>query len=427
MIAKERDTERYIDKARELAALVAENTNRINEQRKIPTDVSNEIADAGFFRLLMPRNLGGAQLDHPDFLRIVQIFAEADGSVGWSMNQNNVFATNSTRMNDKTREEIYTNPRAVITNGPPMSRSRAIEVDGGYSLSGRWNFSSGSDHATWIAALTPIVSASDGAGTMPSPQPSTGERGEATDASRSSRSNPMGGEDIRDLMPRDEMRILLIPKDEVEMVNNWQVNGLRGTASWGFEAEGLFIPKHRTYDPAAAPREDGAVYRIPTSLLFASGFGTVAMGAARAALDAAKELANRKVPGNMDPNTPLLRDWSTTQRQVGEAESIWHSARAFLREAASAVWKTVSEGKPLTMSQRIHMRLASTHANRKAADVVDIAYTLCGSSAIFESNPVQRRFQDVHVINQQVQGRLTHYDTAGRFFMGMDPGRDGLF
>lgn len=397
MIAKERNTEYYFDKARELAALVAENTSRINEQRKIPTDVSNEIADAGFFRLLMPRNLGGAQLDHPDFLRIVQMFAEADGSVGWSMNQNNVFATNSTRMNDKTREEIYRNPRAVITNGPPMSRSRAITVDGGYSLSGRWNFSSGSDHATWIAALTPVIGADE------------------------NRHN------TADVVPREEMRILLIPKEEVDMVDNWQVNGLRGTASWGFEAEGLFIPKHRTYDPAAAPREDGAVYRIPTSLLFASGFATVALGAARAGLDAAKELANRKVPGNMDPNTPLLRDWSTTQRQVGEAEAIWHSARAFLREAAGAVWNAVSAGNPLTMSERIHMRLASTHANRKAADVVDIAYTLCGSSAIFESNPAQRRFQDVHVINQQVQGRLTHYDTAGRFFMGMEPGRDGLF
>ena len=396
MITKERDTEYYIDKARELAALVAQNTDRINEQRKIPTDVSNEIADAGFFRLLMPRNLGGAQLDHPDFLRIVQIFAEADGSVGWSMNQNNVFATYSTRMNDKTREEIYSNPRAVITNGPPVARSRAIKVDGGYSLSGRWNFSSGSDHATWIAALTPVQDTED------------------------------NGSSQAEMVSRDDMWILLIPKDEVDMVNNWQVNGLRGTASWGFEADRLFVPKHRTYHPLSPPREDGGVYRIPISLLFASGFGTVALGAARAALDAAKELANRKVPGNMNPNTPLLRDWSTTQRQVGEAEAIWHSARAFVREAAGAVWKTVAAGEPLTLSQRIHMRLASTHANRKAADVVDIAYTLCGSSAIFESNPVQRRFQDVHVINQQVQGRLTHYDTAGQFFLGMDVG-DGQF
>ena len=243
MIAKERDTEYYIDKARELAALIAANTDRINEQRKIPTDVSDEIADAGFFRLLMPRNLGGAQLDHPDFLRIVHIIAEADGSVGWSFNQNNVFATNSTRMNDKTREEIYSNPRAVITNGPPMSRSRAIKVDGGYSLSGRWNFSSGSDHATWIAALTPIQDTDD------------------------NRASPA------EMVSRDDMRILLIPKDEVEMVNNWQVNGLRGTASWGFEADGLFIPKHRMYNPGTAPREDGAVYRIPTSLLSRQGLG----------------------------------------------------------------------------------------------------------------------------------------------------------
>ncbi len=397
MVAKQQDTEHYVETARKLASLVDANTDRINEQRKIPTDVSDAIADAGFFRLLMPRNLGGAQLDHPDFLRIVQIFAEADGSVGWSINQNNVFATNSTRMNDKTREEIYSNSRAVITNGPPMSKSRAIEVDDGYSLSGRWNFSSGSDHATWIAALTPVHSLDD------------------------------NGASPNEIATRDEMRVLLIPKQEVEMVDNWQVNGLRGTASWGFEADGLFVPGHRMYDPNTAPREDGAAYRIPTSLLFASGFATVALGVARAALNAAKEIANRKVPGNMPSQTPLLRDWSTTQRQVGEAEAIWHSARAFLRESAGAVWESVSSGQPLTMSERIHMRLASTFANRKAADVADIAYTLCGSTAIFESNPVQRRFQDVHVINQQVQGRLTHYDTAGRYFLGMDPGRDGLF
>ena len=286
----------------------------------------------------------------------------------------------------------------MITNGPPMSRSRAIEVDGGYSLSGRWNFSSGSDHATWIAALTPIQDTDDN-GARPA-----------------------------EMVSRDDMRILLIPKDEVEMVNNWQVNGLRGTASWGFEADGLFIPKHRMYNPGTAPREDGATYRIPTSLLFASGFGTVAMGAVRAALDAAKELANQKVPGNMDLATPMLRDWSTTQTAGGRgggylALGAGVPARGCRRGVGDGVGRRAAYYEPAAYT----LRLASTHANRKAADVVDIAYTLCGSSAIFESNPVQRRFQDVHVINQQVQGRLTHYDTAGRFFMGMDPGRDGLF
>lgn len=414
--ATQRDTDYYIDTARRLAELVAANADAVNEQRQIPTAVANAIADAGFFRLLMPRALGGAQLDHPAFLRIVRIFAEADGSVGWSINQNNVFATNSTRMNDRTRAEIYDNPRAVITNGPPTAQSKAVAVDGGYLLSGRWNFSSGSDHATWIAALTPIYrsDADADAARQAAAAKAPTDGGEPADAT-----SAVG-------VSRDEMRILLMPKSDVRMIDNWQVNGLRGTASLGFVADSLFVPAHRTYNPAAAPREEGGVYRIPTSLLFASGFATVALGVARAALDAAIELANRKVPGN-SPTQTLLRDWSTTQRQIGEAEAIWNSARAFLTESATAVWESAAAGKPLTMDERIRMRLASTFANRKAADVVDIAYTLCGSSAIFETNPVQRRFQDVHVINQQVQGRLTHYDTAGRYFLGMDPGRDGLF
>ena len=81
------DIDYYLDTAHELAELVAANTERINTERQIPTDVANEIADKGFFRLLMPRSLGGAQLDHPDFRRIVQIFAEADGSTAWCINQ----------------------------------------------------------------------------------------------------------------------------------------------------------------------------------------------------------------------------------------------------------------------------------------------------------------------------------------------------
>ena len=155
MTTTQRDTDYYIDTARNLAELVAANADAVNEQRQIPTRVANAIADAGFFRLLMPRALGGAQLDHPDFLRIVRIFAEADGSVGWSINQNNVFATNSTRMNDRARAEIYADPRAVITNGPPTAQSKAIAVDGGYLLSGRWNFSSGSDHALGLRRSRP--------------------------------------------------------------------------------------------------------------------------------------------------------------------------------------------------------------------------------------------------------------------------------
>ncbi len=153
-------------------------------------------------------------------------------------------------------------------------------------------------------------------------------------------------------------------------------------------------------------------------LLFGAGFATVALGAARAALSAAVELSKTKVEMLVDH---AQRDMSATQRMVGEAEAVWGSAKAYLREATTAVWEGASKNHSLTDEERIRLRLAGTHGIRNAGQVVDMAYTLCGAGSIFASNPVQRRFRDVHTITQQIQGRLSHYDTAGQFFLGLEP------
>ena len=384
MTTLQTDVDSYIEGARELADLVSTVTDQIDEQRRIPVEVSNEIADRGYFRLLLPRSLGGAELEHPDFRRIVRIFAEADASVGWCVNQNNVFSTNSVRVHPETADEIWTVQRNVVTNGPPMPHTRAEVVDGGYRLSGRWNFSSGYPHATWLAALTPVF-------------------------------EPGASEPI-------EMRTMLLPKDQADLVDIWQVGGLKGTGSQGFATEDLFIPAARSYPTTASSREPGPLYVIPTTLLFCSGFATVALGAARAGLDAAIDLAIGKTQqGRESP----MRYESTTHRMVGQAEAIWNSARAFLDEAAGAMWKGAKTNLDLTVEERVGVRLASTHAIRESARVVDIAYTLCGSSAIFVVNPIQSRFQNVHAITQQIQGRPTHYDTAGQYYLDLEP--EGIF
>ncbi len=380
-----RDTGYYLEAARALASRVAAAADRIDSGREIPPEIAGEIADRGLFRLLVPRSLGGGEIDFLDYLRIVQVFAEVDGSTAWCVNQNNVFATNSATIPEQTAQEIWGDRRAVVSNGPPSSSSVAVPVDGGYRITGRWNFSSGYRHATWVAALVPISQSND-------------DR------------QAMGG--------RENARTMLLPKEEVSPSDVWQVNGLRGTGSFSFEAKDLFVPSSRTYSLSDRPREDGALYVIPTGLLFASGFATVALGVARASLDAAINLAGIKVPGL---EREVLRVKSTTQREVGKAEAFWNSARTFLWESASSMWEGARKNHCLTTEERIRLRLASTHAIRTAADVVDIAYNLCGSNAIFASNPVQRRFQDIHVITQQAQGRLTHYDTAGQFFLGLEP------
>ena len=385
MVIAEHDLEYYFDTAQELAERVAAQADRIDSERQIPAELAGQMADKGFFRLMLPKSLGGAQLDHPDFLRILEIFAAADGSTGWCINQNNVHSTNSLRMTLETAQEIYSEDRAVVTNGPPDSTVKAVPCDGGYRLTGRWNFSSGISHATWVAARAPIVRLGEALA------PGFGQEGH---------------------------RIMLMPKKDVDFVDFWPVHGLRGTASFSFEVDDHFVPENRTYDPAGPMREDGPVYGIPTTLLFASGFSTVGLGIAKASLGTAMKLAESKVPGRA---SRLLRDESTTQRIIGEAEAVWHSAKAFLREAHASVWDSAAAKIPLTTEQRVKLRLAATFGIQKAKEVVEASYALCGSSAILDTNPIQRQFQDIHVVSQHIQGRSTHFETAGQFFMGMEP------
>lgn len=389
MSTAQRDIAYYLETARELANRIADHTDRIDSERQLPPNITDDMADKGLFRLLVPRSLGGAELNHPDFLKIIEIFAEVDASAAWCVNQNNVFATNSTRMPEQTAKQLYSDQRLVITNGPPTSMSVAVPTDGGYRLSGRWNFSSGVPHATWVAALTPIR-------------------------------HP--DEPERPLSDRSTSRILLVPKEDVRLIDTWDVVGLRGTGSYSFEIDDLFVPEAYTFIPGSQPREDGPLYCVPPTLFFAPGFATVALGAARAALDAGIELAKSKIEMMKDYT---LRDMPTTQRTVGEAEAIWGSAKAYLREAVSAMWEGACRNGVLTYEERIRLRLASTYGIRSAGEVVDIAYSLFGSDAIFASSPVQRRFRDVHTITQQIQGRLSHYDTAGQFFLGLEP--EGIF
>lgn len=375
----------YAETAHHLAQLASSASDQIEAERRIPDHIIDKLIDEGFFRLLLPKSLGGVQMDHPSFLKIVRIFAEADASTAWCINQNNVFSTNAVRVCKETAEDIWGDARTVVTNGPPTSDSKAVMDDDAYVLSGRWNFSSGICHANWVAALAPVYK-------------------------NSNNSKPV------------EMRVFLLPIDEIKLVDEWHVGGLRGTGSLTFEASEVSIHSTRSYRPSDPSRETGALYLIDTTPMFASGFATVALGTARAGLDIAIEVCKRKVQqGGED----VLRMDATTQRMIGEAEAIWNSARTFLHEATCQMWESVSEHREFPTQDRIKVRLASTHAIRKSADVIDIAYALCGSSAIFAANPIQRKFQDIHAITQQIQSRLSHYDTAGQFYLGLEP--KGIF
>ena len=368
---------------RALAPRVRAGADEIEAARELPRPIFEALADAGIFHLLVPRSMGGGELDPPTYIQIVEELGKADASTAWVVNQGAVYATYAARMPRDAARAIWMDvPRAVVANTPAPSAT-AIPVSGGYRVTGRQGFATGCRHAAWLAAHATVT-----------------EGGEA-------RRLPDGQPDAR---------YLYVPVAEGELLDTWTVRGMRGTGTHHFAVHDVFVPESRTVLSVNPPfYEKGPLYQIPRTLLFASGDAAAALGVARACLDSFVELAGSKAPRNMI----LLRDQPMIQDMVGRAEANLRSARAFLVETVDEVWARASAIGALTLDERATLRLATTHGIRQAVSVVDAVYNAAGVTAIYDGHLLQRQFQDIHVISQHLQARFAHYELVGRHWLGL--------
>ena len=375
-------TQSPLEAARKLVPMVRAAADEIDAQRELPRPLFEALADAGMFRLALPRSLGGAELDLPTYVEVIEEIGKADASTGWIVNQNSIFATYAARMPRDVARAIWVDtPRAVVANTPAPT-AKAIVVPGGYRVTGRQGFSTGCRHASWVASHAQII-----------------ENGQP----RLENGQPLS-------------LYLFVPVAQAELLDTWRVRGMRGTGTHHFAVNDVFVPAERSVHPASAPLvEPGPLYRIPRTLLFASGDAAVSLGLARTCLATFAELAGAKTPRAMQA---MLRDQAIVQNAVGHAEANLRSARAFLFEAVREIWAAANAGT-ISLDHRAAMRLAATHSIRLAAQIVDTAYNAAGATAIYEDHPLQRHFQDVHVITQHLQGRLSHYELVGRHWLGL--------
>jgi len=377
------DTQSLFEAVRKLLPMIRSSAERIEADRELPRPLFEALADAGLFKLLIPHNVGGAEIDLPAYVQLLEELGKADASTGWVVNQCAVFATYAARIPREVARSIWIDtPRSIVAN-TPAATARAVAVPGGYRVTGRQGFSSGCRHAAWLAARALIL-----------------EKGQPR---------------VED--GRAEERYLFVPVAEAELLDTWHVRGMRGTGTHDFAVRDVFVPAERTVLQAGAPLlENGALYQFPRRLLFASGDAAVSLGAARACLNTFFELAGAKTPRSMQAT---LRDQPVVQATVGRSEAHLRSARAFLTEAVREIWTEASSTGAITLERRAALRLATTHAIRLAVDVVDSVYNAAGVTAIFEGNPIQRHFQDIHVISQHTQARLAHYELIGKYALGL--------
>ena len=378
-----------LEAVRKLVPMIRSCADQIEAERELPRPLFEALADAGLFHLALPRSLGGAELDLPTYVQVIEEIGKVDASTGWIVNQGAIFATYAARMPHHAARAIWTDPPRSVVANTPAATAQAVVVPGGYRVTGRQGFSTGCRHATWLAAHAQIL-----------------ENGQL-------RLDPDG---------QPETRYLFVPAADAELLDTWRVRGMRGTGTHHFAVNDVFVPAERSvHSVKASLVEAGPLYQIPRTLLFASGDASIALGLARACVEVFVELAGAKTPWRM---RELLRDQVMIQTAVGYAEAYLRSGHAFLTEAVREAWAAATAGT-LSLEERAALRLATTHAIRLASQVVDTVYNAAGATAIYEGHPLQRHFQDIHVITQHSQGRLVHYELVGRHWLGLptDEGR----
>ena len=378
-----------LDAARALGPLIRASAPETDAERELPRPLFEAMADAGLFRLGLPRAIGGAELDLPSYIQVIEEIGKSDASTGWVTNQVAIFATYAARMPHAAARAIWIDPPRSVVANTPMANAEAVVVPGGYRVTGRQGFSTGCRHASWLAAHATVVE--QGRPRLDEGQP--------------------------------ELRYCFVPRAQAELLDTWQVRGMRGTGTHHFAVSDVFVPEERSVKSVTAPLiETGPLYQIPRTLVFASGDAAVALGTARSCLATFVELATTKTPRAMEA---LLRDQSMVQNDVGHAEADLRAGRAYLADAVGEIWRSLTRGEGITLEQRANLRLATTHGIRLAVRVVDAVYNMAGATAVYDGNPIQRYFQDVHVISQHLQARLSHYELVGRYWLGLkiDEGR----
>jgi alkylation response protein AidB-like acyl-CoA dehydrogenase len=378
----------WVARARSLGPTIAASADEVEKQRELPRSLTLALAEAGLFRLLQPRELGGGELTPMEFSDVMGEVAYHDASTAWCVGQGNGCGLAAAFLDPAVAREIFGPVDGILAWGPP-GNPEIKKVPGGYRLTGSWAFASGSHNASWLGAHI-VERAPDG-----TPIKRTG-----------------GG---------TVLRSLLFPKSSATITDIWHVLGLRGTGSDQYSVTDLFVPEDHTilHDRGKTPAKTGGLlYRFSFSNLYASGFAGLALGVARGFYDSFVELAAGKTARGAKTT---LRNNQVIQSQVAQASARLRSARAFLIMSLQEIWNTVAETGEVTLDHNATIRLASTWAIKQAREVVDELYHAAGATAIFNAQPFERRFRDIHTIAQQMQGAQRHFETVGEILLGLEP------
>ena len=354
------------------------------ETGTLPQASVDALYDSGLLRLKMPYVLGGAEADLVTQLDVLEAVCEIEPSAGWclmigaaSMGGVGAF------LPEDAIEEIFAGGQPPKTAGVFAPFGKAVPVDGGYLLSGRWSFASGIRHSNWISAGARVVTEDTG--------------------------YPV------------QVRATLRTSD-VKIHDNWRVMGLRGTGSCDFSVDDLFVPTSFAYDVSLAqPLRGGAIYRLGRPGFVTNEHSAFALGVARRALNTALEVGQSKTRGYTSVN-PLARR-PAFQRMLSEADLRLRATRLLNVEVLEEASRAVNEGHPPSPLLQTEMRSLCSYTTDVAVDIVTQAFRFSGGAALFDDSILQRCLRDINAGAQHQMVSDAAYENHGQFMLGLPDAR----
>jgi alkylation response protein AidB-like acyl-CoA dehydrogenase len=369
--------------ARALRPVILAARERVENDRRLPQDLTAELARKGFFRLFLPHAYGGLDLAPARALEALEELARADASVAWCVWNGNTHWV-AAQLSPMAMRVIHGDPDVVTANSTRAS-GKAEAIQDGYRVSGRWSLVSGCELGRWMVLLCTVQ-----------------EGGKP-------RLLPSGAV---------ETRFAVLPSTACEIVDTWTVGGLRGTGSHDVVVRDVFAAAGYTagfFDPFVLPENR---YRYPPFCRVIPGLGAIALGIARTAIACLTELAADK---QLQRSAQILRENHGAQRRVAEAEALVRAARLYLYDSVDRLWNVVDATGQAPIALRADARMAASHAVFSAAKAIDLMYSAAGATALYTSSPLERAFRDVHAITQHIGVHERVMETTGRVLLGLEP------
>ena len=381
-------TTSLVSDAHALAPLLRHHAPEAELNRRISPAVLAALKEAGLFRMLLPQSLGGLEVDPVTCSRVVEEIAAADTAAAWALQAGNTGAWWSSRFPREGVEELYGADPDTLQAAAFHPPQRAVEVPGGFRITGRGPLASTIHDAKWLF-LSAVV---------------------------------MDGDRPRMVESRPVMIALVIRAEEARIEDTWQSLGMRGTDSNDVVMDDVFVPASRTFPlmPVFEPNPyfTGPLYRFPGMAAVILMIAPVPLAVARGAVNEFKELASRKTAFGF---AGALRERTPVQATLAKAEGMLRAARLLYYDTLGSVWNRVKLGESATLEEKADLVLAGTHAASTAATVVGMVHQLAGTTGVYERSPLERYFRDANTLRHHGFMSENRFEVVGQVYLGMPP------